>query len=145
MKSAIIEAAEEIEASARQIIRVCSRHNGHDWDMSDAARADHERLLNLAQRLRAEATSHLVPGQMRCAKCGFGLTRTNLYVNSGTTGPGDSKTEPCPNGCGPLWPVTWEQWAKEGWETAERFFKEHNELREKPPAVNQSLTTEGER
>lgn len=67
---------------------------------------------------------NLVPGVMRCAKCEFQLVRTNLYVNSGTTGPGDSKTEPCPNGCGPLWPVTWKQWAEEAQKTAERFFEE---------------------
>ena len=54
----------------------------------------------------------LVPGTLECAKCKFHLVRANLYVQSGTIGPGDSKTEPCPNGCGPLWPVTWEQQAK---------------------------------
>lgn len=70
------------------------------------------------------APKDLVPGVMRCAKCEFQLVRTNLYVNSGTFGPGDSKTEPCPNGCGPLWPVTWRQWAEEAQKTAERFFDE---------------------
>lgn len=65
-----------------------------------------------------------VPGVMRCAKCSFQLHRTNLYMVNGTTGPGTSETEPCPNGCGPLWPVTWEQYAREACETAERFFDE---------------------
>lgn len=63
--------------------------------------------------------SNLVPGVMRCAKCGFEVVRKILHVNSGTIGPGDSKTEPCPNECGPLWPVTWEQWAADGWKAAE--------------------------
>lgn len=72
----------------------------------------------------AEPRDDLVPGVMHCAKCKFQLVRTNLYVRSGTTGPGDSKTEPCPNGCGPLWPVTWRQWAEEAQATAERFFEE---------------------
>lgn len=67
---------------------------------------------------------NLVPGVMRCAKCEFQLVRTNLYVNSGTAGPSDSRTEPCPNGCGPLWPITWKQWAEEAQKTAERFFDE---------------------
>lgn len=69
-------------------------------------------------------SDHLVPGVMRCAKCEFQLVRTVLYVNSGTAGSGDNKTEPCPNGCGPLWPVTWKQWAEEAQKTAERFFEE---------------------
>lgn len=59
--------------------------------------------------------SDLVPGVMRCAKCKLRLLRRNLYLKSGTIGAGDSKTEPCPNGCGPLWPVTWEEEAREGY------------------------------
>lgn len=74
----------------------------------------------------------VVPGVMRCAKCSLQLHRTNLYMGSGTTGPGDSKTEPCPNGCGPLWPVTWQTWATEGWEQAERYHDELRQLQNSP-------------
>jgi hypothetical protein len=66
--------------------------------------------------------SDVVPGVMHCARCNLRLVRKNLYVNSGTIGPGDSNTELCPNGCGPLWPVTWEQEAREAWKIAEQFF-----------------------
>ena len=76
--------------------------------------------------------SDLVPGIVRCAKCTFQLHRTNLYVQSGTVGAGDSKTEPCPNGCGPLWPVTWETWAREGWAEAERLHLENAALSAQP-------------
>ena len=65
----------------------------------------------------------VVPGVMRCARCKFRLQRVNLYVNVGTVGAGDNNTEPCPNGCGPLWPVTWEQEAREGYKTAEDLFE----------------------
>jgi len=65
-----------------------------------------------------------VPGAMRCAKCNFRLQRTNLYMQSGTTGPGGNETEPCPNGCGPLWPVTWRQEAHELGERLEAQFEE---------------------
>lgn len=73
------------------------------------------RIEAIAAELRALArkTDNLVPGVMHCAKCKFRLHRTTMYMGSGTTGPGDNKTEPCPNGCGPLWPVTWEQEARE--------------------------------
>ncbi|MBA0419527.1 hypothetical protein D7Y22_00935 [Stenotrophomonas maltophilia] len=76
--------------------------------------------------------SDLVPGIVRCAKCTFQLHRTNLYLQSGTVGAGDSKTEPCPNGCGPLWPVTWETWAREGWAEAERLHLEKAALSAQP-------------
>jgi hypothetical protein len=65
----------------------------------------------------------LVPGKMHCARCKFSLIRKNLYVNSGTVGAGSNETEPCPNGCGPLWPVTWEQEAREGYEFIEKLFE----------------------
>lgn len=64
------------------------------------------------QRLQAAA---LVPGKMRCAKCNFALVRAVLCMTTGRTGSGGSETEPCPNGCGPLWPVTWEQEVKDAW------------------------------
>lgn len=60
-----------------------------------------------------------VPGVMRCARCDLALTRTNLYCGDGTAGPGTNETEPCPNGCGPLWPMTWEQQARRAIETLE--------------------------
>lgn len=66
----------------------------------------------------------VVPGLMHCAKCHFSLSRTNLNMRTGTVSAGDNKTEPCPNGCGPLWPVTWEQHARKGWEVAERYFED---------------------
>lgn len=83
-----------------------------------------------------QAASNLVPGQMHCARCKFQLTRTNLYVNSGTVGAGDSKTEPCPNGCGPLWPVTWEQAAREAWATCETLFERAKAAEDALAAVN---------
>lgn len=64
--------------------------------------------------------SQYVPGVMHCAKCNFRLVRTKLNVSQGTTSAGDNETEPCPNGCGPLWPVTWEQEARECWKLLER-------------------------
>lgn len=69
-----------------------------------------------ADRLREQVFR---PGVMRCAKCSFRLIRNVLYVASGTVGAGTSETEPCPNGCGPLWPVTWKDECKasdECWE-----------------------------
>ncbi|WP_401733535.1 hypothetical protein [Stenotrophomonas muris] len=76
--------------------------------------------------------SDLVPGIVRCAECQFQLARSNLNMHDGTVTAGDSKTEPCPNGCGPLWPVTWETWAREGWAEAERLHLENAALSAQP-------------
>jgi hypothetical protein len=73
--------------------------------------------------LRIRLKSDVVPGVMHCARCKFRLQRVNLYVNVGAVGAGDNDTEPCPNGCGPLWPVTWEQEAREGYKLAEDLFE----------------------
>lgn len=67
-------------------------------------------------------TQDVVPGRMRCAKCQFELTRVTLCVSTGEAGAGGNETEPCPNGCGPLWPVTWEQEARSCWKTSEALF-----------------------
>lgn len=77
-------------------------------------------LLGLLNGTPSDA-DRFVPGVMHCAKCKFRVVRTNLYVRSGATGPGDNKTEPCPNGCGPLWPVTWEQEAREAMQRLEEL------------------------
>ena len=90
------------------------------------------RHLAARQPVGQEPRTDLVPGVVRCAKCAFQLHRTNLYLQSGTVGSGDSKTEPCPNGCGPLWPVTWETWAREGWAEAERLHLEMAALSAQP-------------
>ena len=89
--------------------------------------------LEKAARELAEAKAKLiVPGEMRCAKCGFTLIRKNLYVNNGTVGAGSNETEPCPNGCGPLWPETWEHSTREAWTRCEEL---HMELQ----AANKAL------
>lgn len=64
-------------------------------------------------RLRAAS---FVPGKMYCVKCVFTLERRTFYVLSGTmvATPGN-EPEACPNGCGPLWPVTREQEARDCW------------------------------
>lgn len=72
-----------------------------------------------AQAEQPQPRTDVVPGKVHCAVCGFSLIRTNLYVNSGTTGPGDERCEPCPNDGNPLLPVTWGQEAREAWKTAE--------------------------
>lgn len=107
---------------------------------------DHARALERAltaeraARERAEANL-LCPGQMRCAKCKFELTRRTLFVQSGTVGAGSSETEPCPNGCGPLWPVTWEQEARACYAAMDRLFDE----KQRAEAERNALRAEVER
>lgn len=79
------------------------------------------------ERLKADS---LVPGVMHCARCKFQVVRTNLNMSSGTVSAGDSQTEPCPNGCGPLWPVTWKQWAQELGKTADQLADELTKAKE---------------
>ncbi len=100
---------------------IARRVLGHDADgvsMVTAVRIVQEtRRALLAEQARTEPD--LAPGVMRCARCKFRLHRINLNVNVGTVTAGDNKTEPCPNGCGPLWPVTWKEEAEEAMAVAE--------------------------
>lgn len=83
---------------------------------------DDEALAALLTHIQRGASA-VVPGVMHCARCKFRLQRVNLHVNNGTVGAGDNAPESCPNGCGPLWPVTWEQEAREGYKLTEDLFE----------------------
>lgn len=58
---------------------------------------------------------------MHCARCGFRLVRAVLQASTGLVAAGDSSPARCPNSCGPLWPVTWEQEAREAQRLAEQL------------------------
>lgn len=83
------------------------------------------RALEAAEKRIAEQQSAIIaPGIMRCAGCGFVLTKNSINMAAGTITAGDSKTEPCPNGCGPLWPVTWKEQALQMRDDSEQWFIE---------------------
>ena len=87
-----------------------------------ASNTNTDTTLAAAEARIAELESKvLLPGVMRCAKCDFRLLRTTLNLRSGTATAGGSKTEPCPNGCGPLWPVTEREERKELQELVDRY------------------------
>jgi len=97
-------------------------------DLPIFTRTADDEIATLKSRIAQLKEERLVPGVMHCAKCNFSLNRINLYTKSGTMGAGDTKTEPCPNGCGPLWPVTWEQEARDGWKINEELVTKNSEL-----------------
>jgi hypothetical protein len=45
---------------------------------------------------------NLATGVLHCAKCGLHATLIGKAF-------AQAKEDGCPNGCGPLWPLTWEQ------------------------------------
>lgn len=81
--------------------------------------------LEAAEKRMAEQQSAIIaPGIMRCAECGFVLTQNSINMAAGTITAGDGKTEPCPNGCGPLWPATWKEQAIQMRDDSEQWFLE---------------------
>ena len=76
------------------------------------------------KRIAEQQSAIIAPGIMRCAGCGFVLTKNSINMAAGTITAGDSKTEPCPNGCGPLWPVTWKEQALQMRDDSEQWFIE---------------------
>lgn len=104
----------------------------HELEIEDEAIEPVEAVRALKAELAAsqERTATVIPGCMKCAKCGFGLVRTTLYVGNGTAGPGNNETEPCPNGCGPLWPETWEARARDMQRVTEEALDRERVLRD---------------
>ena len=101
------------------------------WNVMLAAAPQHSPTAQAAPAGANVRRSDLVPGVMHCAKCKFQLNRVTLCVSDGNAYAGDNKTEPCPNGCGPLWPVTWEQEARNCWKALEEM---HERLQAAPAA-----------
>ena len=98
-----------------------------------------EDKLTAAEKRIAELSSVVIaPGVMRCAGCGFVLTKNNISMSAGTITAGDSKTEPCPNGCGPLWPVTWKEQAIQFRDDSEQWFDELQEARQRIAGLEKS-------
>jgi len=72
---------------------------------------------------------------MYCAKCNFRLVRKNLYMQNGTVGPGNNKTETCPNGYVPLWPVSWEQEAREGYKLLDSCYQRLENIKQEKQSL----------
>lgn len=92
-----------------------------------------EEQCDRADKLEAEAerlkTASIVPGTMQCAKCKFHRVSKVLSMSTGTVGMAENTPEPCPNGCGPLWPITWEQEAHELGTRLENFHDQIQQLK----------------
>lgn len=67
-----------------------------------------------------------VPGVMACSKCKFQVSSVPVCVHRAV---GDTSIAPCPNGCGELHPVTWQEYAEQNGVAAERFFNELQEAK----------------
>ena len=81
------------------------------------------RLASGVRCRQARAEEQFVPGAMACARCKFRLQRMVMDASTGAVGAQDNREpERCPNGCGPMWPVTWEQEARELGNRLEHFF-----------------------
>lgn len=72
------------------------------------AEANSEKLEKAQQRLAELESSGVVPGILRCTECSFVQTKNIISVTADTITTVESESEPCPNGCGQLQPVTWK-------------------------------------
>lgn len=70
-----------------------------------------------------------VPGQWYCAKCDFRLFKSNMDAETGIVEPSTGPSEPCPNCSSPLWRVSWEQHARDGWKAFSETFEELQALK----------------
>ncbi|MEJ0233159.1 hypothetical protein Q0L23_28690 [Klebsiella michiganensis] len=65
--------------------------------------------LDAAEKRNAESeSSGIAPGILRCTECSFVLTKNIISVTADTITSVESESEPFPNGCGQLQPVTWK-------------------------------------
>ncbi len=67
---------------------------------------------------RERDAARYIPGEFRCAKCGFTLSQFKIRASDGAVGDRDEPGEKCPNDGSPLWRVTWEQRARDHFKSA---------------------------
>lgn len=67
-----------------------------------------EALEKAQQRIAELESSGVAPGILRCTECSFVQTKNIISVTADTITTVESESEPCPNGCGQLQPVTWK-------------------------------------
>ncbi|ONN64800.1 hypothetical protein [Herbaspirillum sp. VT-16-41] len=60
------------------------------------------RLIDSTANDGRRGERNLAPGVLHCAKCGLHATLIGKAF-------AQAKEDGCPNGCGPLWPLTWDQ------------------------------------
>lgn len=75
-----------------------------------------------------------IPGEHECAKCKLTLLSSNLYVGDGSIGP-NKEPQQCPNGCGPMWRVTWESRARESMKLYSQALEQFEALRHPSPVA----------
>ncbi|HCT1901091.1 TPA: hypothetical protein OTQ06_002867 [Klebsiella aerogenes] len=62
----------------------------------------------LQARIAELESSGIASGILRCTECSFVQTKNIISITPDAIVIGNSKPEPCPNGCGSLQPVTWK-------------------------------------
>jgi hypothetical protein len=92
----------------------------HPWVRNvraEQAEAERDALLGGVERLREQVH---VPGEWKCAKCGFGVTCSTLSAHDGSIRPNEAPQQ-CANGCGPLWRVTERDRRREAYEVIDQW------------------------
>lgn len=74
------------------------------WKTQCRGITDHCEELQV--RIAELESSGIASGILRCTECSFVQTKNNISITPDAIVIGNSKPEPCPNGCGPLQPVT---------------------------------------
>lgn len=82
--------------------------------LAEAVKTQAATIQAKAEKIKELERLVYVPGQWRCAKCKYVGIHAVICATSGAIGvKANTKTEQCPNGCGPLWRVTERQVGKE--------------------------------
>ncbi|MBF8421002.1 hypothetical protein [Klebsiella pneumoniae] len=83
-----------------------ARTKAAEWEEKAAINyAEHTAMI---QHIGELESSSIADGILSCSKCSFVQTKNIISIAADTIVIGNSKPEPCPNGCGPLQPVTWK-------------------------------------
>ena len=125
-----LEKAQTINAAAEKLVRCKGRYHSEQnyralaalfgVNIPDLPPLEHENvhyadaaemeIAALRQRIAELESSGIASGILRCTECSFVQTKNIISISPDAIVIGNSKPEPCPNGCGSLQPVTGRRW-----------------------------------
>ncbi|HBR1074696.1 TPA: hypothetical protein L9K96_000046 [Klebsiella quasipneumoniae subsp. quasipneumoniae] len=110
----LVEALEKAQQRIGKLEKKLTDHKRMNQEMAKAMLTPNDsdaagmEIAALRQRIAELESSGIASGILRCTECSFVQTKNIISISPDAIVIGNSKPEPCPNGCGSLQPVTWK-------------------------------------
>lgn len=96
------------KGASAELVEALEKAQGMETYWKTQCRGITDHCEELQARIAELESSVIAPDILRCSECSFVQTKNIISVTADTITTVESESELCPNGCGPLQPVTWK-------------------------------------